>query len=1259
MNDILCMEMQKYKYLKIGNQNIQGGAYNKLSHPDLVKIVHNHDIFCIQEACLENDSEGSETPEISGYKCYKNLRNKGKKKRVFGGNLIYYRAEYENKYIKKLGSKYQDFLWIWVDGKYFHLPTDLYICSVYIPHENSIIHTERTNDPFKILAEETAVYEKQGMIYYAGDFNSRTGEIMEEWELNDPILKLPSGDNIDNKDNYNISDRINTDRTVNNFGKKLIKLCNNLGLVILNGRKTGDSAGRLTFHGSMGNSTIDYAICSLSMYEYIQTVTINEPCWYSDHCLMTTVFNRSHVIEWTSNRSTDDNIIENSRSKYVWDEESQSNFCTMMTDETTLANINQINELLNDMDTNTMCQKITDILKNVADKTCKIKTSSMNSPKKVSDNKNIIPPQFREKLKWAKHNFHKAKEKYKDRTNDSNRRHTMIKARKTYKNLIYLIERYKKEDKIKKIASLEKKDPQQFWAGLKKLNKKKTNTSVINPKNWLEYFKDLLNINNKNIDQQFLDYTKSSLPIIKQNAIPNEQLNNPIDMEELIKNIKSLKSKKAAGPDMINNGMIKSAGTYFHRLLLNIYNKILSTGIYPNIWKSSIITKIFKSGDVNIPSNYRGIALSNALHKLFTKIINKRILKFMKDNNKWAINQNAFLENRRTEDNILILHSVFHKYVKKEKKKLYVAFIDFRKFFDTINRDHLMYKLIKEGICGKIHDVIQSMYQGTQYCIETDEGLTKYFQSNSGVLQGCNLSPTLSNIYQNDLHNIFKDNTDPIELTHNSKFNSISWADDLILLSLSSEGLQKCLNDLQAYCKKWGLSINIDKTKIMIMSSSKQNPNLFKLYIQNEILEVVDSYKYLGIIINYNGNHKKAIEDRTIKATRCGYAIKNAIGNSGNISVKLALTLFHKQISPILLYGCSIWSPPKLNYDIDVFTNLDWFATRQIRDIINNLTDQNIDIENTNINRSRNMVTVKLKSWEDKLKILQCYARKPGTFIITDKAGNEMLNYRNDIDKVQTKFLKFTLGVSKYTNNSAIYTELKQSPISLKAYRLAMLYHYRLENEIDDNFLLKEAYSSMKENKHPWLDSISWLYAKSGMTNIFKNINYFRKSLVSHTISRKFTDIFIQENKAKLGDKEHFRDLISVIEHPVEKNNSYIDKIKTPSAQKVFSKLRLNNTKLSTGPYKSIIKTCLVCNTENSIRHTLLGCQTTANTRKKYFDIIENMCPQFKTLPNQNQFIRILNLDFTRIGVKKEVDIISATISFVCNIYRELSERAD
>ena len=69
-------------------------------------------------------------------------------------------------------------------------------------------------------------------------------------------------------------------------------------------------------------------------------------------------------------------------------------------------------------------------------------------------------------------------------------------------------------------------------------------------------------------------------------------------------------------------------------------------------------------------------------------------------------------------------------------------------------------------------------------------------------------------------------------------------------------------------------------------------------------------------------NIKKAIEDRINKATRCRYSLKNAIGNNGKISVNLALTLFHKQISPVLLYGCSIWSPPNLNHELNIFTDL-------------------------------------------------------------------------------------------------------------------------------------------------------------------------------------------------------------------------------------------------------------------------------------------------------------------------------------------------
>ena len=84
--------------------------------------------------------------------------------------------------------------------------------------------------------------------------------------------------------------------------------------------------------------------------------------------------------------------------------------------------------------------------------------------------------------------------------------------------------------------------------------------------------------------------------------------------------------------------------------------------------------------------------------------------------------------------------------------------------------------------------MLKNMYQGTNFCIKTDNGLTEYFESNSGVLQGCNLSPTLSNTFQNDLHESFDMDSDPLYLTSEDMITSLSWADDLILLSSSKEG---------------------------------------------------------------------------------------------------------------------------------------------------------------------------------------------------------------------------------------------------------------------------------------------------------------------------------------------------------------------------------------------------------------------------------------------------------------------------------------
>ena len=196
------------------------------------------------------------------------------------------------------------------------------------------------------------------------------------------------------------------------------------------------------------------------------------------------------------------------------------------------------------------------------------------------------------------------------------------------------------------------------------------------------------------------------------------------------------------------------------------------------------------------------------------------------------------------------------------------------------------------------------MYSTCKFKVKTLSGLTQDFESKLGVKQGCNLSPTLSNIYQNDLHEIFDDSCDPIALD-DIHFNSLSWADYLLLMSTSHMGLQRCLDKLEAYCYKWGLSVNADKTKCMVFSS--RHSACLPFYYNNLELDFVKSFKYLGIIMSHNGKFTKTIEDRVSKAERAICMLRQVLASDGNVSIKLALSLFDKQISPILLYGCSIW----------------------------------------------------------------------------------------------------------------------------------------------------------------------------------------------------------------------------------------------------------------------------------------------------------------------------------------------------------------
>ncbi len=176
------------------------------------------------------------------------------------------------------------------------------------------------------------------------------------------------------------------------------------------------------------------------------------------------------------------------------------------------------------------------------------------------------------------------------------------------------------------------------------------------------------------------------------------------------------------------------------------------------------------------------------------------------------------------------------RYYKSKHSPLYACFIDFNKAFDRVNR-----------VGGKFYTLVKSMHTNNQICIRIKDKITEYFEMNIGVRQGDSLSSLLFNIFLNDLANdLEQNNTFSAKLGH-LNIGFLFYADDLILLSESSDGLQDQIDRVNAYCKTWALLINKDKSTVMIFN--KTSLGGLNFHMENDSLEIVEEYKYLGVLI--------------------------------------------------------------------------------------------------------------------------------------------------------------------------------------------------------------------------------------------------------------------------------------------------------------------------------------------------------------------------------------------------------------------------
>ena len=151
----------------------------------------------------------------------------------------------------------------------------------------------------------------------------------------------------------------------------------------------------------------------------------------------------------------------------------------------------------------------------------------------------------------------------------------------------------------------------------------------------------------------------------------------------------------------------------------------------PQTWCNGIITPIFKSGVKSDPSNYRGICISSCRGKLFCSILNQRLLDHVKSLDILHKSQIGFLANNRTADHALTLRTLIDKYVYglTHQAKVYACFVDFRKAFDSVWHDGLLFKLLQYNVGGKFFSLIKSLYANSTCSVRLGSKNTRSFQS--------------------------------------------------------------------------------------------------------------------------------------------------------------------------------------------------------------------------------------------------------------------------------------------------------------------------------------------------------------------------------------------------------------------------------------------------------------------------------------------------------------------------------------------------
>ena len=218
----------------------------------------------------------------------------------------------------------------------------------------------------------------------------------------------------------------------------------------------------------------------------------------------------------------------------------------------------------------------------------------------------------------------------------------------------------------------------------------------------------------------------------------------------------------------------------------------------------------------------------------------------------------------------------------------------------------MLYKLLRYGINGNLYNNLENIYCDSKSCVNVNGLLTSWFDIECGVRQGDTLSLTLFGLYINDLIEDVK-GLDPGIPTGTCKVSILVYADDVVILTENEKDLQKILDVISEWGRKWWIKFNNQKSNVVHYRKRNTEPTRINFYLSNQLVERVKQYKYLGVILHEHVDFGVTAEVLAGAGGRALGSILHKYKQIKGLGYYTYSKLYQSCVCPVLDYASEIW----------------------------------------------------------------------------------------------------------------------------------------------------------------------------------------------------------------------------------------------------------------------------------------------------------------------------------------------------------------